>query len=67
MEFDDQVIEDCFKILTIESKPGKEREIFVPVCAQFKAKNLTEVNFDNLTATINGVLCISFLIFTKDE
>jgi hypothetical protein len=34
---------------------------------QFKIRNFTSVNFDNLIAQVNGVLCINFLIFTKNE
>lgn len=59
-----EVLEDCFKIMKIE---GKDSELFVPACVQFKIRNFTEVNFENLVAQVNGVLCINFLIFTEDK
>ena len=54
-------IEDCFRVLRVEER---EDELFVPACVQFKIRNFTDVNFDNLTATVSGVLCVNFLIFT---
>lgn len=42
----------------------KKHELYVPACVQFKIRNFTSVNFDNLMAQVNGVLCINFLIFT---
>jgi hypothetical protein len=40
--------------------------MYIPTCVQFKIKNFTSIDFDSLTATINGVLCVNFLIFTSD-
>lgn len=57
-------MEQCFRVLSLDKHP---EEIFVPSCVQFKIKNFTEVNFENLSAKVNGVLCISFLIFTHNE
>ena len=57
-------IENCFKIMKLE---GKDSEIFVPACIQFKIRNFTEVNFENLQATVNGVITVNFLIFTEDK
>ena len=63
---DEQIrdVEDCFKLL--EVKQEKKKELFVPATVQFKIKNFTEVDFENLTATVNGLFSISFLIFTAD-
>lgn len=46
---------------------GRDREIYVPACIQFKIRNFTEINFENLQASVIGILCVTFLIFTKDK
>ena len=57
-------MEDCFKILRVQ---GRDDELYVPACIQFKIRNFTEVNFENLTASVYGVLCVNFLIFTDNK
>lgn len=57
-------LEDCFRIMKVE---GNDDELYVPACVQFKVRNFTDVNFENLVAQVNGVLCVNFLIFTQDK